>query len=32
MSERHPDRTVTIGGLAVYVAFVAGVIALINID
>ena len=31
-SERHPDHAVTVGGLVVYVAFVAGVIALINID
>ena len=31
-SERHPDRVLTIGGLVVYVAFVAAVIALINID
>ena len=31
-SERHADHAVTIGGLVVYVAFVAAVIALINID
>jgi hypothetical protein len=31
-NERHPDHAVTVGGLVVYVAFVAGVIALINID
>jgi hypothetical protein len=31
-SERHSDRAVTVGGLAAYVVFVAGVIALINID
>jgi hypothetical protein len=30
--ERHPDHAVTVAGLVAYVAFVAGVIALINID
>jgi hypothetical protein len=30
--ERSPDLAVTVGGLVVYVAFVAAVIALINID
>jgi hypothetical protein len=32
VTEQPPDRAVTIGGLAVYVAFVAAVVALINID
>jgi hypothetical protein len=31
-SERHPDYAVTVGGLVLYVAFVVGVIALINVD
>jgi hypothetical protein len=31
-NERRPDRGVTIAGLVVYVAFVAAVVALINID
>ena len=31
-SERHPDHAVTVGGLVAYVVFVAGVVALINID
>jgi len=31
-SERRPDRVVTVGGFAAYVAFVAGVIVLINVD
>ena len=31
-SERHHDPAVTVVGLVVYAAFVAGVIALINID
>lgn len=31
-SERHPDHAVTVGGLVLYAIFIAGVIALINID
>ena len=30
--ERDPDHSIAVGGLAVYVAVVAAVIALINID
>ena len=32
VTKRHPDRAVTIGGLVIYVAFVAAVVALINLD
>ena len=31
-SERHLDHAVTIGGLVAYIAFVAAIVALINID
>ena len=31
-SERDPDHALAVGGMAVYIALVAGVIALINID
>jgi hypothetical protein len=31
-SGRHPDHAVAVGGLVVYVVFVAAVMALINID